>query len=78
MSISVFCYLALWGCKIEIEVNIWKTLRPMRLKEMIAGVEGDRAALPDNIENREHVEKIFDEALELLARANQYDPAALC
>jgi len=52
--------------------------RPGMLKEMIAGVEGDRAALPDNIENREHVEKIFDEALELLARANQYDPAELC
>lgn len=44
--------------------------RPGMLQEMIAGVEGDRAALPENIENREHVEKIFDEALELLTRAN--------
>ena len=44
--------------------------RPGLLQKMIAGVEGDQAALPDNIENREHVEKIFDEALELLARAN--------
>ena len=44
--------------------------RPGLLQKMIAGVEGDQAALHDNIENREHVEKIFDEALELLARAN--------
>lgn len=44
--------------------------RPGMLQEMIAGVEDDRAALPDNIEKREHVEKIFDEALELLTRAN--------
>ncbi len=44
--------------------------RPGMLQEMIAGVEGDRAALPENIENREHVEKIFEQALELLARAN--------
>ena len=40
------------------------------LQEMIAGVEGDRTALPENIENREHVEKIFEQALELLTRAN--------
>ncbi|MGD9859090.1 MAG: hypothetical protein AB7S90_03435 [Marinobacterium sp.] len=44
--------------------------RPGMLQEMIAGVEGDRAALPENIENREHVEKIFEQALELLTRAN--------
>jgi hypothetical protein len=44
--------------------------RPGMLQEMIAGVEGDRAALPENFENREHVEKIFEQALELLARAN--------
>lgn len=44
--------------------------RPGMLQEMIAGVEGDRAALPDNIENREHVEKIFEQALELLTRVN--------
>ncbi|KEF30468.1 hypothetical protein D777_03016 [Marinobacter nitratireducens] len=44
--------------------------RPGMLQEMIAGVEDDRASLPDNIENREHVEKIFDEAMGLLARAN--------
>lgn len=44
--------------------------RPGMLEEMIAGVEGDQAALPDNIENRAHVDKIFNEALELLARAN--------
>lgn len=34
------------------------------------GVKGDRAALAENIESREHVEEVFDEALELLARAN--------
>ncbi|PFG10712.1 MULTISPECIES: hypothetical protein [unclassified Marinobacter] len=44
--------------------------RPGMIQEMIAGVEGDRAALPENIENREYVEKIFDEAVELLTRAN--------
>ncbi|MBL7251961.1 hypothetical protein [Alloalcanivorax marinus] len=44
--------------------------RPGMLQEMIAGVEGDRAALPENIENREHVEKIFEQVLELLTRAN--------
>lgn len=44
--------------------------RPGMLEEMIAGVEGDRAALSENIENREHVEEIFDEAIELLTRAN--------
>jgi len=44
--------------------------RPGMLQEMIAGVEGDRASLPDNIENREHVEKIFEQALELLTRVN--------
>lgn len=44
--------------------------RPGMLEEMIAGVEGDKAALPDNIENRAHVDNIFNEALELLARAN--------
>ena len=44
--------------------------RPGMLQEMIAGVEGDRAVLPENIENREHVEKIFEQALELLTRAN--------
>jgi hypothetical protein len=32
--------------------------------------KADAAALPENIENREHVEKIFDEAVELLTRAN--------
>lgn len=41
------------------------------LQEMIAGVECDRAALPENIENRrEHIEKIFEQALELLTRDN--------
>lgn len=44
--------------------------RPGMLEEMIAGVEGDKAALPDNIENRAHVDNIFNEAFELLARAN--------
>lgn len=46
------------------------TERPGMLQEMIEGVEGDRAALPENIENREHVEKIFEQALELLTRVN--------
>jgi hypothetical protein len=40
------------------------------LQEMIEGVEGDRAALPENIENSEHVEKICEQALELLTRVN--------
>lgn len=44
--------------------------RPGMIREMIEGVEGDRAALPENIESREHVEKIFDEAVGLLIRAN--------
>jgi hypothetical protein len=47
--------------------------RPGMLQEMIAGVEGDRAALPENIENREHVEKIFEQALELLAACRVFD-----
>ena len=38
-------------------------------QEMITGVESDRTELPDDIENREHVEIIFDEALELLTHA---------
>lgn len=46
------------------------TERPGMIQEMIEGVEGDRIALPENIENRQHVEKVFDEALALLTRAN--------
>lgn len=44
--------------------------RPGMIPEMIKGVEGDRASLPESIEDREHVEKIFDEVIELLTRAN--------
>ncbi len=44
--------------------------RPGMLQDMIAGVESDRAALPENIEDREHVEEIFDEAMKLLTLAN--------
>lgn len=44
--------------------------RPGMIQEMIAGVEGDRAALAENSERSEHVENIFDEALELLTRAS--------
>ncbi|MES3675501.1 hypothetical protein QC589_06055 [Halomonas elongata] len=45
--------------------------RPGMVQEMIDGVEGDRAGLPKEMENREHVEKIFDEALVLLTRAKR-------
>lgn len=44
--------------------------RPGMISEMLQGVEGDRASLPENIEDKEHVEKIFDEAIDLLTRAN--------
>lgn len=44
--------------------------RPGMIPEMIKGIESDRASLTDNIEDREHVEKIFEEALALLTRAN--------
>lgn len=44
--------------------------RPGMLQDMITGVENDRAALPENIEDREHVEEIFDEAMKLLTLAN--------
>ena len=44
--------------------------RPGMIPEMIKGIEGDRASLNENIEDKEHVEKIFEEAIELLTRAN--------
>lgn len=47
-----------------------ETERPGMIQDMIEGVEGDRASLSENIEDREHVEKIFDEAIGLLTRAN--------
>lgn len=47
-----------------------ETERPGMIQDMIEGVEGDRASLSENIEDREHVEKIFDEAIGLLSRAN--------
>lgn len=40
------------------------------LQEMIEGVSSDRASLRENTENRQHIDKVFDEAMELLARAN--------
>lgn len=40
------------------------------IEEMIDGVEGDRNSLPDQVEDRPHIESIFDEALTLLKRAN--------
>ena len=40
------------------------------LQEMIEGVSSDRSSLRENTENRQHIDKVFDEALELLARAN--------
>lgn len=43
---------------------------PGTLQEMINGVKSDRDALPENTENRAHVEAIFDETLKLLERAN--------
>lgn len=45
--------------------------KPGTIKEMIEGVEGDRSSLPEKIENRPHVEAIFDEALKLLKRADR-------
>lgn len=47
-----------------------ETERPGMITEMLKGIESDRASLPENIEDREHVEKIFDEAIGLLTRAN--------
>lgn len=44
--------------------------RPGMISEMIEGVEGDRSSLPESIEDRDHVEQIFDEATRLLTRAN--------
>lgn len=44
--------------------------RPGLIQEMIDGVQGDRAALPSGIEDSEHVQAIFDEALGFLKRAN--------
>jgi len=40
------------------------------LQEMIEGVSSDRASLRENAENRQHIDKVFDETMELLTRAN--------
>lgn len=44
--------------------------RPGMLQEMIEGVSSDRSSLRENTENRQHIDKVFDEAMELLTRAN--------
>jgi len=44
--------------------------RPGMLQEMIEGVASDRASLRENTENKRHIDKVFDEAMELLTRAN--------
>ncbi|RFA30823.1 hypothetical protein CAI21_04810 [Alkalilimnicola ehrlichii] len=45
--------------------------RPGLIQDMLAGIEGDRKSLPPNLENKAHVEAIFDEALTMLRRANR-------
>ena len=44
--------------------------RPGMLQEMIEGVSSDRSSLRENTENRQHIDKVFDEAMALLTRAN--------
>lgn len=44
--------------------------RPGMLQEMIEGVSSVRASLRENTENRQHIDKVFDDAMELLTRAN--------
>lgn len=44
--------------------------RPGMLQEMIEGVASDRASLRENTENKQHIDKVFDEAMALLTRAN--------
>jgi hypothetical protein len=51
-------------------IQCLETERPGMISEMIEGVEGDRASLPESIEDRDHIEQIFDEAIRLLTRAN--------
>ncbi|HVK93788.1 MAG TPA: hypothetical protein VM571_03575 [Noviherbaspirillum sp.] len=45
-------------------------VQPGLLSEMIAGVEGDRSALPSDVPNEEHIKAIFNETLTLLRQAN--------
>ena len=45
-------------------------LQPGLLNEMIAGVEGDRSAIPSGIANGEHIDAIFEETLRMLRQAN--------
>jgi len=44
--------------------------KPGFIMDMIAGIKNDQSALPENIENKEHIESIFREALSVLERAH--------
>ena len=43
---------------------------PGLLKEMINGVKGDQLALPNEVPEKEHIEQIFIESLNILERAD--------
>lgn len=43
---------------------------PGLLKEMIYGVKGDQLALPNEVPEKEHIEQIFIESLNILERAD--------
>ena len=43
---------------------------PGLLKEMINGVKGDQLALPNEAAEKEHIEQIFIESLNILERAD--------
>lgn len=44
--------------------------QPGLLKEMIAGVEGDRSAMPVDVPDSAHIEAVFDETLAMLRQAD--------
>jgi hypothetical protein len=45
--------------------------QPGYLSELIAGVESDKAELPDDLSDRGHIDFIISEALSILRRAQQ-------
>jgi hypothetical protein len=45
--------------------------QPGLLAEMIAGVEGDRSAIPSVAPNGEHTQAVFNETLAMLRMANK-------
>ncbi|CAN5326540.1 hypothetical protein BH11PSE11_BH11PSE11_29110 [soil metagenome] len=45
-------------------------MQPGLLAEMIAGVEGDRSAIPSDAPNGEHTQAVFSETLAMLRMAN--------